>query len=181
MAATKHVALLRGINVGRGKRITMDRLRAFCHELGYPDAVTYLQSGNVIFTATPARAQRLPATLERRIVDELGMRVRVLVRARDELAAVVSGNPLPHRTADPQRFMVTFLSAAPDPARIPQLETADFLPEEYRFVGREVYLGCQEGYQLTQLSGDVWDKRLSVVATTRNWNTVTKLAALTAA
>lgn len=180
MAATKHVALLRGINVGRGKRITMDRLRALCADLGYPDAVTYLQSGNVVFTATPAQAHRLPVALEQRIVDELGIRVRVLVRARDELAALVAGNPLPHRTTDPQRFMVTFLSAVPDAGRVSQLETAGFLPEEYRFVGREVFLGCQEGYQLTQLSGDVWDRRLSVVATTRNWNTVLKLAALTA-
>jgi uncharacterized protein (DUF1697 family) len=180
MAVARHVALLRGINVGRGKRITMDRLRALCRQLGYPDAVTYLQSGNVIFTATPARAGQLPSALERLIADELEMRVRVLVRSHDELAAVVSGNPLPHWVAHPQRFMVTFLSAVPDPARVSQLAAANFLPPEHRFVGREVYLGCPDGYQLTQLSGDIWDKRLSVVATTRNWNTVTNLARMTA-
>lgn len=180
MTADRHVALLRGINVGRGKRITMDRLRALCHELGYPDATTYLQSGNVIFTATPAHARLLPTALERRIAEDLGMRVRILIRTHDELAAVVSGNPLPHRAGDPQRFMVTFLSSVPDPARTASLETAGVLPEEYRFAGREVYLGCQEGYRLTQLSGNVWDKHLSVVATTRNWNTVVSLAARTA-
>ena len=63
----RHVALLRGINVGKAKRIAMADLRALVADLGYRDVGTLLNSGNVVFTAPGAG----PEDAARRIVDNV--------------------------------------------------------------------------------------------------------------
>ena len=50
---TECVALLRGINVGRAKRIAMAELRGLVAELGFTNVRTVLNSGNVVFQSTP--------------------------------------------------------------------------------------------------------------------------------
>ncbi|GAA3273688.1 DUF1697 domain-containing protein [Dactylosporangium vinaceum] len=174
-----HVALLRGINVGSSRRIAMQRLREIFAELGHPDAVTHLQSGNVIFGATAAGADDLATRLEAAIEAEFRLRVRVLVRSRDDLAAVVAGNPMPERTADPARLLVAFLSEAPLVHTTNALGPAAFFGADFAVRGRETYLFCPETVKMTLLSGDVWEKSLAVTATLRNWNTVTRLASMT--
>src|ERR1700741_4846472 len=127
--ATTYVALLRGINLGRSRRIAMARLRELCLELGYPEVSTLLQSGNVVLTGPAKKPDAVARSLEKKIQSDLDMKVDVVVRTRDELAAVVEGNPMPGRTGEPTKLHVTFLSGTPDPALVKALDPTAYEPD----------------------------------------------------
>jgi uncharacterized protein (DUF1697 family) len=173
----RHVALLRGINLGPSRRVSMPELRALLERLGYGDVRTLLQSGNVVLTSD-APATKLERDLARQIAAELGIETDVVVRTRDELADVVERNPLAGVADDPRRYQVSFLSGEPDAAVVRELEQADVAPERFVVSGREIYAWHPDGIQRSQLAKLLSDRRLGVTATARNWNTVTKLLAL---
>jgi uncharacterized protein (DUF1697 family) len=172
------VALLRGINLGSRNRVAMADLRAAFAGLGYPDAVTHLQSGNVVFTVPGRPPARLAGTIEKALTRDLGQPIPVILRTRDELAAVVGHNPLPERTADGAKLMVMFLPAEPDPDRVAGIDPDACGPDEFRVAGREIYLYYPNGLHKSKIGNAFWEKRLAVSGTVRNWNTVTKLLSL---
>lgn len=176
---TAYVALLRGINVGK-VRIAMPDLRRLFADLGHPDATTHQQTGNVIFTSTSADPAGLATRIEQRITSELKFSVAVLIRSGKELARVVDGRPFPDWAGDPTQLLVTFLAEPPAADRIGKLVRPDGETAEFALAGREVYLHCPDGYGRTKLSNAFLERRLGVVATTRNWRTVTALRELTA-
>lgn len=169
---TRHVSLLRGINVGGHNLISMARLRALYEALGCEDVQTYLQSGNVVF-----RRARDPAGVgrgvERAIKHELGLEVRVLDRSHAALAAVVEADPFPG--TDPSRRFVMFLSGAPGREIARELDHVRLGPDEAVLRGHELHLHCADGIGNSKLPGMLSEKRLGVSATTRNWRTVTRL------
>jgi len=175
---TRVAALLRGVNLVKRNRVSMPALRELLSGLGYADVRTHLASGNVVLTTDLA-----PRTLERRlqaqIAEGLGVDVPVLVRTGAELADVVALDPLGDVATDGSRYLVTFLAAEPDAAGVAELEAADLAPERVVVSGREVYAWVPGGQQRSKLASLITDKRLGVVGTLRNWNTVTKLAELT--
>ncbi len=175
--ATTTVALLRGINVGKNKRIAMADLRELLADLGYGDVRTLLQSGNAVFT-TSAKPAAVERAIEKAISDRLGLDVTVLVRTASELAKVVAANPIPEGTAEGSKYFVAFLSAKPAAATWKHLDPGEFLPEKFAVIGREAYVWCARGLLESRAMGEFSDKRLGVAVTVRNWNTVTKLAAL---
>lgn len=173
-----YVALLRGINVGGNKKIAMADLRQLLTGLGYTDVVTHLQSGNAVFTAT-GKPDKLAADIEAGIAKQFGMKVSCLIRTGAQLRAVVAGNPFGDIATDPSKLLVMFLSGKPDPARFADLDPATFAPDLFAVGDRELYLWCPNGISNSKLTPIPWDKRLQLVATGRNWNTVTKLLTLT--
>ncbi|PZS36330.1 MAG: hypothetical protein DLM59_01425 [Pseudonocardiales bacterium] len=177
MTATRQVVLIRGINVGGHAKLAMADLRRLLAGLGYDGVRTHLQSGNAVVTSTKAPAT-VAKEVEQAIADELAVKPRVLVLARDELADVIAGNPLPEATRNGSRFFVTFLFDKPSNGALDGLEPADYTPDEWRLAGRVVFMHCPDGMRDSRLAKALNEKRLGVVATTRNWNTVTKLLAL---
>lgn len=173
----RQIALLRGINLGAARRVSMPELRELLTGLGYGDVRTLLQSGNVVLTSDAA-PEALARDLERQIADGLGAETPVVVRTRDELADVIARDPFGDIADDPRRYQVSFLAGEPDPEGVRELEAADLAPERVEVSGREVYAWHPEGIQRSPLARLVTDERLGVVATARNWNTVTKLLAL---
>ncbi len=179
-AVPTYAALLRGINVGRNKRIAMADLRALVEGLGHESVRTHLQSGNVVFDSPKRSAKPLEAAIEQAIAAELGMDVTVMVRRSDELAAVVAASPFGGRTHDPKQIHVAFLSEKPKTAAVKGFGIEEFAPDELRVIGREAHLLYPDGYARTKLTNAVLEKQLGVRATSRNWRTVTALADLTA-
>jgi uncharacterized protein (DUF1697 family) len=173
----RHIALLRGINLGSRNRVSMPELRDLLSELGYGDVRTLLQSGNVVLTSR-AGADRVARELESAIADRLGVTTAVVVRTRDEIADVIERNPLADVAEDPKRYQVSFLSDAPAPDVVRELEAADVAPEQLVVSGREIYVWHAGGIQRSPASKLLADERLGVTATARNWNTVTKLLEL---
>ena len=175
---TTYVALLRGINVGGHTKVGMDDLRRLFVALGHADVKSYVQSGNVLFSSPVEESSRLVGDIQRRIARDLGVTVTVLLRTRDDLAHVVANNPFLSRETDLAKLHVTFLADAPDHERVARLDTPSGGPDEFSLAGREVYLHCPHGYGRAKLNNAYLERRLGVAATTRNWNTVTKLCDL---
>jgi len=175
---TRQVALLRGVNVGGRNTLPMAPLREAVTAAGYTDVRTHLQSGNVVFTTkvAPARSAKEVSSL---IAEKFGLTIPVVVRTAEELAAVVSGNPLPEAVAEPARFLITFLSAAPAPEVVAAIDPAKYAPDVVRVRGREVYLYLPGGIRDSKLAALRWD-RSGLVATGRNWNTVLRLLEMAA-
>jgi uncharacterized protein (DUF1697 family) len=176
--ATRLVALLRGINVGRNKRVAMSELRALLADLGYVDVKTRLQSGNAVFTSASADTAAVAANIERALARELKVESTVIVRTSAELAAVVAGSPLRDVATDPSKYLVGFLAGTPDPAGLRALGSLEVAPNQVRVDGREVYLWCPAGVIHSPFSTVNWDKQLGVPVTMRNWRTVSRLAEL---
>jgi uncharacterized protein (DUF1697 family) len=170
-----YVALLRGINLGARNKVAMADLRALLAELGAADVATYLQSGNAVFKSAGRRGE-LAAAVEQGLRRDLGVDVKVLLRTRKELESVVGANPFARR--DAKALHVTFLDGKPEATKVKRLDARRSEPDEFRVVGREVYLHCPNGYGRSKLSNAYFEKELGVAATTRNWKTVTALAEL---
>jgi uncharacterized protein (DUF1697 family) len=175
---TTYVALLRGVNLGARNKVSMADLRRLFESLGAEDVQTYVQSGNVVFNSPVRGVAKLTGAIEQRISRELGLEINVMLRTREQLAKIVAGNPFAAGQTEGTKLHVTFLTDAPERARVRTLQSVTFEPDEFHVHGREVYLHTPNGYGKSKLSNAYFEKQLDVAATTRNWNTVTKLAEL---
>jgi uncharacterized protein (DUF1697 family) len=168
------IIMLRGINLGPTRRVPMAELRALFSEAGYEDVRTYVQSGNIVLRspAKPAELERDAAGL---ISERFGFDVPVIVRTRTDLARVVKRNPLGEVADDPKRYQVSFLSAEPDSSVAGRLRSLAAATEAVVVHGREIYAWHPEGVARSKLWNELAGKRLGVIATARNWTTVTTL------
>ena len=168
-----YVALLRGINVGGNKTVPMADLRGLLEELGYEDVQTVLQSGNAVFRAPKAEPGRIESAIE----DRFGFDVRVLMRTGAELAKVIDGNPFPEALKkDPKNLHVWFLEKSVKPKVDPEA----IAPEKLAPGPKVLYVHFANGSGRSAIGKHVNEKTLGTAVTSRNWNTVTKLAELTA-
>jgi uncharacterized protein (DUF1697 family) len=176
---TTYVVLLRGVNLGRSRRLAMADLRRWLEGLGYADVRTHLQSGNAVFGSgkKPAEVQR---EIEKRLEEETGVEIRCVVRTHDDLQRVVDANPFEGVATDPAKFVVAFLSEPPKKARLATLDPAEYEPERWHIGKREIYLWHPNGIHKSRLTNELSDRNLGVLATARNWNTVLKLLAMSA-
>ncbi len=175
---TVFIALLRGVNVGGANRLKMADLKALVESAGFTRVRTLLQSGNVVFDGegddTAAAGARLEGLLETR----MGKPIPVLVLTRAEFERALAANP--HPVDGPgagSRVVVAFLSRTPSRAEAARFLAGVSGPERCAVKGRAVYVDYVDGIADSKLK---IDSRLGGVATARNWNTVTKLAALAA-
>lgn len=176
MGGDRKVALLRGVNVGRAKRVAMADLRALVEALGYGEVRTVLGSGNVVFTA-PGAAAESARRIEAALASKLGLVSRVTVLTAADLAAVVAENPLRQGAESPSRLLVAILSRPADRARLDPLMGRDWTPDALALGARVAYLWCPLGILVSPLAQAV-GRALGEWATTRNWATVLKLNAL---
>jgi uncharacterized protein (DUF1697 family) len=171
------VALIRGINVGRAKRVAMAELRALLEDLGYGEVRTLLNSGNAVFTARGAKAEAVAARIQEALAGKLGVVARVMVLTTAEVAAAVAGNPLIRVGKDPSRMLVAFLNKASDQTHLEPLLDRAWAPEALALGPRVAYLWCPGGVLASEVAKAVGGA-LGDSVTTRNWSTVTKLLAL---
>lgn len=173
---TAYVSLLRGINVGGQKQISMESLRKVYVEAGFGDVQTYVQSGNVIFESEQASPLGLSKKLEGAIEAAYGFHVPVFILQVDDLAQMLKDNPfLKTRHEDPRWLHVTFLYERPSVDAWGKLVAPAGIVDEFARGESAIYLFCPNGYGKTKLSNTFFEKRLGVLTTTRNWNTVNAL------
>ncbi|RKN65346.1 DUF1697 domain-containing protein [Streptomyces klenkii] len=175
---TTYVALLRGINVGGKKRVPMQTLRELLSGMGCGSVRTHLNSGNAVFTHPGPDPDELARELERAIERELGFAVTCMVRDAGDMRRVVDADPFAGRAVDPARYLVTFLAGPADPATVADVDAAAYAPEEFVLAGRELYVYYAAGIRDAKLAKVLTERRLGTAGTGRNWNTVTKLAAM---
>ena len=172
----KYIALLRGINIGRKKRIKMaDLIKAF-ESLDFKNVRTYVQSGNVVFEHDSIDIAKITKNIERKISQTFAFSVNVIIRTENELESIVNSNPFIKDTnIELDKLHVTFLLDMSEPKIISNLDINKDENEKFEVIGREVYLYCPKGYARTKLKNDVFEKKLKTIATTRNWKTTNKL------
>ena len=171
---TAYVALLRAVNVG-GRGMKMADLRALFADIGFADARTHLQSGNVVFAADGERAQ-IAATIEAGIVDRFGFRAEAILRTASELQRLAGRNPFPAMAADdPSHLVVMFLAGLPTAADRAALRMEWDGPETWAAVGADLFICYPDGIGRSKLK-----LKLATPGTVRNWNVVTALTAMVA-
>jgi uncharacterized protein (DUF1697 family) len=168
----RYVALLRAVNVGGRNKLPMAELRTVVETLGHTEVVTYIQSGNVVFTAARSTT---PAAVEKAIAERFGLPIDVILRTSRQMRAIVDANPFPE--ADPSKVHVGFLAKKPASAVIKGLDLKPFLPDEVRFEACEMYLHLPNGMGRTKLAPYL-DRKLKVPWTARSWSSVLKLLEL---
>ncbi|HTM24851.1 MAG TPA: DUF1697 domain-containing protein [Vicinamibacterales bacterium] len=173
-----YIALLRGINVGGYKMVAMADLRALLATLGFADVRSVLQSGNLVFGAARTPAATLEARLEREVAARLGVTADFHVRTADEWRAIVDRNPFRDEAKrDPGHLLVTMFKSPLAAPKVKALQAAITGREVLKADGRHLYMVFPDGVGNSKAFGLV-DKKLAARGTSRNWNTVLKLAAL---
>jgi uncharacterized protein (DUF1697 family) len=162
-------ALLRGVNLGK-RKVIMSELREICAAAGFTNVRTLLASGNLILSAKLSGA-KLEAKLEKVILDGLGLKTAVFVRDADQIEAIITANPFKSFAKTSSTFLVViFMRGAASEAEMEAMRKTSFTGEEIK-QGRDcLYIKFPNGQGPSKL-------KLPKLATARNWNTVTKLAA----
>ena len=173
----RRVALLRGINVGRAKRVSMGDLRALFAGLGYGDVKTLLNSGNIVFTVAKRNAGDQADRIERAIAERLGVTTRVTILRASEVGEAIRENPLEKVAADPSRLLFLALRDSTALAQLKPLLKERWEPEALALGTRVAYLWCARGISDSRL----WTaahRAIGDAGTARNLTTMTKLLAL---
>ena len=166
------IAFLRGINVGGNSLLPMKELTALMEKSGCADIRTYIQSGNVVFSATKAQAQQLPKHIGAHVMKTRGFTPGVLVLGTAELKRAADANPYPKATPEPKSLHLFFLGAAPKSPDLDALNRIKTASEEFILDGKVFYLHAPNGVGTSKLAARA-EKLLGVPATARNWRTVT--------
>jgi len=176
---SKHVALLRGINVSGRNKIAMADLRQLAESLGLGEPRTLLQSGNLVVDAGRRTTAALEKLLETETSKRLGVAVDFMVRTAVEWHAIVAANPFPKEAkSDPSHLVVLCLKNAPKGDDVKALQADIKGPEVVRCAGRELFAVYPAGIGDSKLTNAMIEKRLGTRGTGRNWNTVLKLEAM---
>jgi uncharacterized protein (DUF1697 family) len=173
-----HIALLRGINVGGKAMVPMAKLRAMFADLGFADAATLLQSGNVVFTAK-GKTAALERKLEAEAAQRFGRAISFMVRSASEWRSIIAKNPFRAESkADPGHLVVMCFKDKPSASAVKALQAAIKGRETFRAAGHHAYIVYPDGIGRSKLANALIERTLDTSGTARNWNTVLKLAAL---
>ena len=176
---TTYLAFLRAVNVAGHKQVAMADLRELLTRLGFDDAQSLLQSGNLVFRARARSGTQLERVLAAEAKQRLTLETDFFVRTASEWRAVVARNPFRKEAErDPGHLVVMLLKAAPVARDVKALQAAITGREILRADGTHAYIVYPDGMGRSRLTNALIEKKLGTRATGRNWNTVMKLGAL---
>jgi uncharacterized protein (DUF1697 family) len=168
------VALIRGINVGRGHRLAMADLRSMLLDLGHTNVRTLLNSGNVVFQSKRPNVAKIAASIEAAILAKRGFSAAVTVITAQELDCIVDENPLLQVVDDYARHLIAFVTHPKHLEGLRPMLKESWIPDEFGITGRAAYLWCATGL-LDSKFLRAFSRRAGATVTTRNWATVLKL------
>lgn len=177
-APARYAALLRGVNVGGANKIAMASLADLFLQAGCRNVQTYIQSGNVVFAAQPKVALAAVSAVCSAVQQQFGFQTQIVLRSLEEMERIAASHPFFRDDEELGKFHVVFLADAPSPERIAALDPQRSPPDQFKVLGKEVYLYMPNGMARTKLSNAYFDSKLKTVSTVRNWRTVQKLLEL---
>ncbi|NQU33219.1 MAG: DUF1697 domain-containing protein [Bacteroidetes bacterium] len=174
---TTYISVLRGINVGGKRKILMADLKKLYLSLGFQNITTYIQSGNVIFDyPTSTDNENFENNIQEAILQLYGFDVPVIIRKSEELQQIFNSNPfIKTEDFDINKLHLTFLKKKPEKENIDGLALIDTSPGKYQIIDKDIYIYCNGRTIDSKLTNKLFENKLKVRATNRNWNTVTKL------
>jgi uncharacterized protein (DUF1697 family) len=174
-----HLALLRGINVSGHNMIKMDTLKNLLENAGFQNVRTYIQTGNVFIDSEEDQAASVGFKIKQEIFKVLGLDVPVVMISKSDLQACFTNNSFAmEKECDFKKLYVAFVSKELQVSAINDLKISQFKPDEAQIDGNRIYIKYAVGAGNTRLDQKYIEKKLNVIATIRNWNTVINLLAL---
>lgn len=165
-----YVALLRGVNVGGNNKLSMADLRAALTADGFSDVATYIQSGNIVGSIDE---DDVAGRVNEVIARAFNLQIAVVTRTAAEIRQLVADGPI--ADDDGNKVHVTFFNEASEAAPALAIDQAGYAPERFELRGRDLHLHLPNGMGTSKLAIEL-NLRLREAGTTRNWNTVSKLA-----
>lgn len=176
----RYVALLRGINVGGKNKLPMSAVADMFGAADCKDVQTYIQSGNVVFTASPTALKRVPQCFTSAVERKFGFKVPMVIRSCAALSKVAANNPFARPKYDPKSLYVMFLLNKPTRQQVDALDTKRSPGDLIHVAGSEIYLQLGAGAAKTKFTNAYFDSKLGTVSTSRNWRTVLTLCEMSA-
>jgi uncharacterized protein (DUF1697 family) len=173
----RHIALLRGINVGKAKRVPMADLRALMETLGYAGVRTLLNSGNAVFDAKGGPPAGHANKIRAAILAHTGVDCEVIVKTAADIAAAIAEHPLKHHADDDSRLLVMFVQEQASLDLLQPLVDGDWAPEAFAVGAHAAWLWCANGIIESRIAKAA-GKALGTRGTARNWATLEKLDAM---
>jgi uncharacterized protein (DUF1697 family) len=173
----RYVALFRGINVGKAKRIAMADLRVLLGKLGYTEVATLLNSGNAVFTGGAGPAAKHAERIQQAVLKNLGVDALVIVKSGKDMEGVIDGNEFGSVADDPSRLLVALTNDSKALASVKPLARSEWGAEKIHVGKHAAYLWCANGI-LESRAAVALMKGLEGTGTTRNWATLNKIHAL---
>lgn len=176
---TTHLALLRGINVSGHNMMKMEALKTMLENIGFQNVRTYLQSGNVFIDTDEESASKVGFMIKQEIFRVFGHEVPTIVITKEDLELCFKNNPyFKEKDIDTKKLYVAFVSTNLKKENINDLKISQFKPDEASIDGNRIFIKYDIGAGKTRLEGKYIEKKLNVIVTMRNWNTVTNLLAM---
>jgi uncharacterized protein (DUF1697 family) len=174
---TTFIALLRGVNIGKAKRVPMAEFRVLLAALGYTDVATLLNSGNAVFRSKSGAPARIASDIAAAISRNLKVEVPVIVKSAKDFAVIVADNPFEVDASEHSRFLVAFTQDSATLAELTAIASLVTPPERFAIGRNAAYLHCSDGI-LKSKAGEALLGKIGRRATTRNLATTLKLHAL---
>jgi len=170
------IILLRGVNMTGHNAIKMIRLVSLLRQIGYTDAETYIQSGNIVFTCHNVTCDDVSLVIRKAILSEFNLDIAVITHTLDDMTKIVSANPFTEEPGfDPSKMAVLFLELRPSNAQVGKVAGIDYPPDKFHINNSEIYIYCPNGFGKTKLYTNFFEAKMKVTGTARNWRTVNKL------
>jgi len=171
-------AFLRGINVGGKNKILMSNLSEIFRQLKFEKVATYIQSGNIVFNCQTDDIENLQILIEQAILKNSGLTVPAIIRSVEQLKMIVGKVPfLRTENVNVEQLYVTFLKQTPDEQNISKLNQMVY-KDSFEIFGNDIFVHCKNGYGKTDLTNTLFENKLKVAATTRNWKTINAIISL---
>jgi uncharacterized protein (DUF1697 family) len=172
-----YITFLRGVNMAGHNKIKMTDLFVLYQDLGFNDAETFIQSGNVIFTCSSGMSVRdISLRIETAIHQKYDYDVPVMIRTHEEIKKLIPVNPfLAEENFDPSKMAVIFLHEHPSEAQIQKVIKIDYPPDKFKIIGSEIFIYCPDGFGRTKLYTNFFENKMKIKGTGRNWNTINKI------
>lgn len=173
----KHIALLRGINVGGNKKVEMKRLKNIFESLGFAEVSTYINSGNIIFESDK-KSKELAEKIEKTLEKEFGFNIPTIVRTKKEIIRIAEAIPKNWKNDSTERTDVAYL--------FPEIDTKKTVADlpvkkefiDVRYVKGAVYWNLKRENVYKSQLGKLIGHKLYKSMTIRNINTARFLAGI---
>ncbi|MCX6333441.1 MAG: DUF1697 domain-containing protein [Bacteroidia bacterium] len=176
----KAVSFLRGVNMTGHNMIRMAELSDLYRKIGFKDAETYIQSGNVVFSLNDnSDIQSIASEIEGAIFKRFKYTIPVLIRTAGEIKKIISANPFQKdNDFDPVKLAVIFLYDDPMDDQTEKVRTIDYPPDKFKIIGKEIFIYCPNGFGRTKLYTNFFEKKMKVTGTARNWKTINTILSI---
>ena len=170
-----YIALLKGINVGGHKKVPMAELRDLLAKSGFQNVQTYIQSGNVIFKSSE-ETKNLEDKIQNAISSHFGFEVSIIVKTNAELQLIFDSCPFENAKKEKSYFIM--LNKIPERNLIEEVDKISYDDEEIVIINNCLYFYCSKGFGQTKFNMSTYERKLNLVGTSRNYNTMVKLLSL---